>query len=126
MTDPLYDEEECRPIPSGVYSARVSKAEIKTSAAGNRYVACDIQIIQGAQQGKLIDSNFHIYAKDSKFRHDSRRRFSKLVKSCGINGNIHDPAEILDKPFLMELGETKDKFGDTNCIVGFEKLRKGE
>jgi len=124
MSEPLYDEEECRPLPSGVYSAKVLKAEIRTSAAGNRYVACDIQIIQGAQQGRLIDSNFHIYAKDSRFRHDSRRRFSKLVKSCGINGSIHDPAEIIDKPFLMEIDETTDKFGKTNCIIGFERIKR--
>jgi len=119
--EPLFSAEETRPIPAGTYSARVARAEIKTSRAGNQYLSCDIQIIQGASQGKLIDANFHIYSQDSKFRADSRRKLARLASVCGIE-KVMKPNDLLDIPFLVEIGETKDSFGDTNIILGYSKL----
>lgn len=123
-SEPLFDPSECEPIPCGTYSARVHKAEVRTSKAGNRYLSCDIQIITGEHQGRLVDCNFHIYSTDSKFRADSRRKLARLTNCCGI-GVMMKPEELLDKPFLVEIGKTTDSFGDTNNVVGFEKQKRG-
>jgi hypothetical protein len=125
MDELIFSPEECQPIPKGTYTARVLKAEIKTSKAGNKYISCDVQIIQGASQGKLVDCNFHLWANDSKFRSDSRRKFARLVSSCGIQTEIkvNDLSVIVDKPFLVDIGEQEDNFGNVNCINGFNKLR---
>ena len=120
--EPLFDPLECQPIPAGTYSARVSRAELKISKAGNKYLSCDIQIIQGSQQGRSVDCNFHIYSTDSKFRADSRRKLARLSNCCGIEV-VMKPEELVDKPFLVEIGETTDSFGATNNVLGFEKLR---
>ena len=122
--EPLFSDEEVRPLPAGVYSARVMRAEIKTSRAGNQYLSCDIQVIQGSNQGKIIDANFHIFSQDSKFRADSRRKLARLSKVCGIE-KVMKPNDLLDIPFLVEIGETTDNFGATNIILGYEKLGRG-
>jgi hypothetical protein len=126
MDDLIFSPEECKPIPKGTYTARVLKADIKTSKAGNKYIACDIQIIQGSYQGKLVDCNFHMWSNDSKFRADSRRKFARLVSSCGIQTEIkvNDLSIILDKPFLVDINEQEDNFGNMNCINGFNKLKR--
>lgn len=126
MDDLIFSPEECKPIPKGTYTARILKAEIKTSKAGNKYIACDIQIIQGSYQGKLVDSNFHMWSNDSKFRADSRRKFARLVSCCGIQTEIKvdDLSIILDKPFLVDINEQEDNFGNMNCVTGFNKMRK--
>ena len=122
--DLLYDPSDIQPIPSGTYSAHVSRAELVTSKAGNEYVSCEIQILQGSQQGKVVSVNFHIYAKDQRCRQDSRRKLTKLLSCCGIEDVTKTSLQLLyEKPFLVEIGETKDNFGDTNNVLGFEKLR---
>ena len=121
--EPLFDPDECKPIPAGTYSARISRAEVKTSKAGNKYLSCDIQIIQGCQQGRVIDANFHIYSTDVKFRADSRRKLAKLSNCCGVD-KVMKPDDLVDKPFLVDIGETNDSFGATNNILGFERIRK--
>lgn len=126
MDELIFSPDECQPIPKGTYTARVLKAEIKTSKAGNKYIACDIQIIQGSYQGKLVDCNFHMWSNDSKFRADSRRKFARLVSCCGIQTEIKvdDLSIILDKPFLVDINEQEDNFGNMNCVTGFNKMRK--
>lgn len=122
--DLLYDPIDIQPIPAGTYSAHVAKAELVTSKAGNEYVACEIQILQGSQQGKTVSVNFHIHAKDPRFRQDSRRKLTRLLSCCGIDNVTKSSLQSLyEKPFLVEIGETKDNFGDTNNVLGFEKLR---
>lgn len=122
--DLLYDPSDIQPIPSGTYSAHVSRAELVTSKAGNEYVSCEIQILQGSQQGKVVSVNFHIYAKDQRFRQDSRRKLTKLLSCCGIEDVTKTSLQLLyEKPFLVEIGETRDNFGDTNNVLGFDKLR---
>jgi len=32
------------------------------------------------------------------------------------------PEELVDKPFLVEIGETTDNYGATNLILGYSKL----
>lgn len=122
--EPLFDPEETKPIPAGTYSARIMRAEIKTSRAGNKYLACDMQILQGAQQGRALDANFHIFSTDTKFRADSRRKLARLASSCGIV-TVMKPEELVDKPFLVEIGETTDNYGATNLILGYSKLGRG-
>jgi len=117
-----FQQKKLDPSPLELIQARVARAEIKTSRAGNQYLSCDIQIIQGASQGKLIDANFHIYSQDSKFRADSRRKLARLASVCGIE-KVMKPNDLLDIPFLVEIGETKDSFGDTNIILGYGKLK---
>lgn len=122
--DLLYDPTDIQPIPSGTYSAHVSRAELVVSRAGNSYVSCEIQILQGSQQGKTVSVNFHIHAKDQRFRQDSRRKLTRLLSCCGIQDVTKSSLKLLcEKPFLVEIGETKDNFGDTNNVLGFEKLR---
>lgn len=120
----LYDPIDIQPIPAGTYSAHVAKAELVKAKSGVEYVSCEIQIIQGSQQGKTVSINFHIHASDSRFRQDSRRKFTKLLSCCGIDNATSSSLNLVcEKPFLVEIGETRDSFGDTNCILGFEKLR---
>jgi hypothetical protein len=124
MSDVLFDPEEIKLIPPGEYCCRIMNSEVKTSSSGNTYVSTIIQIIQGSQQGRTVDFICHIGATDAKFRFDSRRKFARLVSCCGITTSITDPNVLLDKMLLVEIGQSKDKFGDMNNILGFKKLQK--
>lgn len=118
----LFDPEEIKMIPPGEYCCRVLNSELKKASSGNTYINCLIQVIQGSQQGRTVDFMCHIGASDAKFRYDSRRKFARLVSCCGITTSITDPKVLIDKMLLVEIGQSKDKFGDMNNIVGFKKL----
>lgn len=119
----LYDPIDIQPIPAGEYYAHVTSAALVTSKAGLDYVACEIKILQGSQSGKTVHTNFHINAKDPRFRQDSRRKLTKLTTCCGI-GNItkNNLALLCEKSFIVEVGETTDNFGSTNNVLGFERI----
>lgn len=75
-----FTKKEFKIADPGVYYAKVSKTEMKTSQAGNEYlsVTFDITDKDGNKKGKLFDMFFE---SDKSFLQYKLRRF---VTACGI------------------------------------------
>ena len=77
-------EQSFEPIPSGNYDITVDKFDVKTSNAGNEYLAATFRVADGDFANRLIFDQFNLKHPDTNTREISERRIRTLFGAAGF------------------------------------------
>lgn len=105
------------PVPPGKYKLVLAQEEIKISKSGSRYVATQMEIIDGQYKGRKIFNNFNLWNASPKAAGIAMSEMKQLCLACGKRGVVGDTAELRGIPFDAEVGvEKRDGFSAQNTI----------
>lgn len=122
------DSTDFNPLPDGWYEAEVEDAELKTSSSGD-YTAVNVtfRIIGPTHAGRLVWNWFN-YDSDTpepqrsesmaKALRIGRAELHRLSRAVGINGDLEDTDDLLNKPLMIKL--KVDAKGDKNDVKGYK------
>jgi len=106
-------------IPAGKYVVVATRADYKRNKNQNGYfVDCEFQVTDGEYNGRKFWEMFNIKNENAQAESIGKREFSKLLTALGFK-TIKSMSEIVDRPFVAELGfkkKSKDSTDEVNTI----------
>lgn len=114
------------PIPKGDYPVCVVASEMKTSKAGDKYLALTAQVLRGEFQNRRIFVNLNLFSSNETAKQMSKALLSSLCRAVGIM-TPSDSSELHDKPCIAALTvrEGKGDYGPSNSVTAFKPLNAG-
>lgn len=91
-------------IPAGKYVVVCTRADYKKNKKGTGFlVDCEFQVTDGEHANRKLWMMFNIKNEDQQAESIGKREFSMLLQALGLK-QIKSMSEIMDKPFVAEVG----------------------
>lgn len=110
-------------LPKGRYSAIVSRAIWKNASTGGRYIELELTIQGPTHARRKVWDRWNLENHNETTVARARRSAAALCMAIGLRG-FHDPAELCDKMFEVNIGVEKNKdprYPDKNNVVNYVK-----
>lgn len=114
-----FKTSDFKPLPSGLYAAKVTKSEIKeTKAKDGKYITFKVSLLGAKGIRNRIIFPIHMIASDTKSVDFGLRMLKQLASILGLDyDDIQDTSLFHDKVFGVKLGvEDSEKYGTNNVI----------
>jgi hypothetical protein len=121
------------PLPAGWYTANITQAELKTTAAGDgQYIKLRYDITGPTHQGRVVFGNLNIKNASAKAEEIGRQQLGEIMRAIGL-AKVQDTDQLIGASIQVKLevrpARTDDKTGKTyeasNDVKGFKAVNGG-
>lgn len=111
------------PLPAGWYTATITKAELKTTGAGNgQYIKCRYDITGPSHQGRVVFGNLNIKNPNVKAEEIGRQQLGDIMRAIGL-AKVVDTDNLIGGQISIKLSIKQDpKYGASNEVKGFRSV----
>lgn len=113
-----------KPLPAGVYGAKITKAEISNNKAGNgQYIKIEFTLLGSKGiKGRKVFEYLTIQHPKEQVVQIALGKLKKLIKMVGKDpDSVEDTSELTNELISVKLNVKNDeKYGPQNKIVDFE------
>ena len=111
------------PLPAGWYTATITKAELKTTGAGNgQYIKCRYDITGPSHQGRVVFGNLNINNPNVKAEEIGRQQLGDIMRAIGL-AKVVDTDNLIGGQISIKLTIKQDpKYGASNEVKGFRSV----
>ena len=111
------------PLPAGWYTATITKAELKTTGAGNgQYIKCRYDITGPSHQGRVVFGNLNIKNPNVKAEEIGRQQLGDIMRAIGL-AKVVDTDNLIGGQISIKLTIKQDpKYGASNEVKGFRSV----
>lgn len=121
------------PLPAGWYTANITQAELKTTAAGDgQYIKLRYDITGPTHQGRVVFGNLNIKNASAKAEEIGRQQLGEIMRAIGL-AKVQDTDQLIGASIQIKLdvrpARTDEKTGKTyeasNDVKGFKAVNGG-
>jgi hypothetical protein len=121
------------PLPAGWYTANITQAELKTTAAGDgQYIKLRYDITGPSHQGRVVFGNLNIKNASAKAEEIGRQQLGEIMRAIGL-AKVQDTDQLIGASIQVKLEirdkRTDEKTGKTyeasNDVKGFKAVNGG-
>ncbi len=121
------------PLPAGWYTANITQAELKTTAAGDgQYIKLRYDITGPSHQGRVVFGNLNIKNASAKAEEIGRQQLGEIMRAIGL-AKVQDTDQLIGASIQVKLdvrpARTDEKTGKTyeasNDVKGFKAVNGG-
>ncbi len=121
------------PLPAGWYTANITQAELKTTAAGDgQYIKLRYDITGPTHQGRVVFGNLNIKNASAKAEEIGRQQLGEIMRAIGL-AKVQDTDQLIGASIQVKLdvrpARTDEKTGKTyeasNDVKGFKAVNGG-
>ena len=121
------------PLPAGWYTANITQAELKTTAAGDgQYIKVRYDITGPTHQGRVVFGNLNIKNASAKAEEIGRQQLGEIMRAIGL-AKVQDTDQLIGASIQVKLevrpARTDEKTGKTyeasNDVKGFKAVNGG-
>ena len=111
------------PLPAGWYTATITKAELKTTSAGNgQFIKCRYDITGPSHQGRVVFGNLNIKNPNVKAEEIGRQQLGDIMRAIGL-AKVVDTDNLIGGQISIKLSIKDDpKYGASNEVKGFRSV----
>lgn len=118
------DDIGFKPLPAGVYGAKVTKAELSNNKAGNgKYIKVEFTLVgQKGIKGRKVFEYLTVQHANEQVVQIALGKLKKLIKSIGKDPeSVEDTSELQNEMVGLKLKlHTDATYGPQNKVVDFE------
>lgn len=120
------EEQNFEPLPAGWYDMMVTESEMKTSKAGNDYLAITLSGIADNCTNKKVFMNLNLFHHNETVSRIAQQQLKQLCQAAGVE-RPKDSSEIHDIPVLVKLViEEDENYGAKNIAKGFKPAEQAQ
>jgi len=121
------------PLPAGWYTANITQAELKSTAAGDgQYIKLRYDITGPTHQGRVVFGNLNIKNASAKAEEIGRQQLGEIMRAIGL-AKVEDTDQLIGASIQVKLevrpARTDEKTGKTyeasNDVKGFKAVNGG-
>jgi len=118
------------PLPPGWYTANITQAELKSTAAGDgQYIKLRYDITGPTHQGRVVFGNLNIKNASAKAEEIGRQQLGEIMRAIGLS-RVQDTDQFIGSSIQVKLevrpARTDEKTGKTyeatNDVKGFKAI----
>jgi hypothetical protein len=122
------------PLPPGWYTASITQAELKSTAAGDgQYIKLRYDIIGPTHQGRVVFGNLNIKNASAKAEEIGRQQLGEIMRAIGL-ARVQDTDQLIGASLQVKLdvrpARTDEKTGKTyeasNDVKGFKAITRSD
>ena len=113
-----------KPFPAGMYTARITGAELKDTKAGNggQYIALRLDITGPSHQGRVVWSNLNIKNPNPKAEEIGIQQLGDIMRATGI-GKVKDTDQLIGGDVSIKVViKLSEEWGDKNEVKSFSAI----
>jgi len=116
-------------VPAGIYKVAVVDAELKDTKSGTgKIIKTQFKILEGANAGRLIFSNFNIINDNEQAMNIGRAQLKRLMVQAGKENpdTLSSPSELVGLTCMAEVTVAggKGEYGPSNQVGKFTAIDK--
>lgn len=97
------------PLPDGMYVVMVAKSDIRQSKSSDgKYAAMEYEVVEGEYKGRKVFENLNLWNSNSTAVSIAKAALGNLQLACRLP-KISDTSELHGIPFVLKVGQKKDK-----------------
>ena len=113
-------------IPEGKYTVGITSTEEKTSAAGNRYLNLQLQVLDGPHKNRVVFDIINLYHPDDDVREIAERTLASICKATRVL-KPKSSEELHNTPLQAVISKEFDsQYGDQNRVKKYMPLESME
>ena len=112
------------PLPPGWYTANITQAELKTTAAGDgQYIKLRYDITGPSHQGRVVFGNLNIKNASAKAEEIGRQQLGELMRSIGL-AKVTDTDQLIGGSLQIKLDvrAATEQYPAQNEVKGFKAI----
>jgi len=111
------------PLPAGWYTANITQAELKTTAAGDgQYIKLRYDITGPTHQGRVVFGNLNIKNANPKAEEIGRQQLGDIMRAIGL-AKVTDTDQLIGGQIAIKLEVKEDaQYGASNEVKGFKSV----
>ena len=112
------------PLPPGWYTANITQAELKTTAAGDgQYIKLRYDITGPSHQGRVVFGNLNIKNASAKAEEIGRQQLGELMRSIGLD-KVTDTDQLIGGSLQIKLDvrAATEQYPAQNEVKGFKAI----
>ena len=112
------------PLPPGWYTANITQAELKTTAAGDgQYIKLRYDITGPSHQGRVVFGNLNIKNASAKAEEIGRQQLGELMRSIGL-AKVTDTDQLIGGVLQIKLDvrAATEQYSAQNEVKGFKAI----
>ena len=111
------------PLPAGWYTATITKAELKTTSAGNgQFIKCRYDITGPSHQGRVVFGNLNIKNPNVKAEEIGRQQLGDIMRAIGL-AKVVDTDNLIGGQISIKLEVKNDEqYGASNEVKAFKSV----
>lgn len=111
------------PLPQGVYTATITKADLKDTKDGTgKMIALRLDITGPSHQGRVIFSNLNIRNKSPQAEEIGRQQLGDIMRAIGLS-SIQDTDQMIGGQVQIKVDiEKKEGFEARNQIRAYKSV----
>ena len=115
---PVSTSSSFEPIPAGLYTATITKAEVKKTKLGDgEYISLRFDITGPTHQGRVIFHNLNIKNKNPKSEEMALKDLGKIMRATGLS-RVSDSDQLIGGTMGLKLVvKVDEKYGAGNNVV---------
>jgi hypothetical protein len=122
------------PLPPGWYTANITQAELKSTAAGDgQYIKMRYDIMGPTHAGRVVFGNINIKNASSKAEEIGRQQLGEIMRAIGL-ARVQDTDQLIGASIQVKLdvrpARTDEKTGKTyeaqNEVRGFKAITSSD
>lgn len=113
-------DQDFQPIPDGIYTAEVKKAELKDTKDGTgQYINLQFSVLGPTHAGRVVFAIVNIKNKNQQAEEIGLRQLKELRIACGI-ATLRDTDELVGRSMKIKVKTQKsEEYGDKNTVAAF-------
>jgi len=112
------------PLPAGWYTANITQAELKTTAAGDgQYIKLRYDITGPTHQGRVVFGNLNIKNASPKAEEIGRMELGNLMRAIGL-AKVTDTDQLIGGSLSIKLDvrAATEQYAAQNEVKGFKAI----
>lgn len=118
--------DDFAPIPAGIYTAEITRSEVKDTRAGTgNYLSLGFKILEGQYAGRIVFHNINLKNPNDIAVQIGRKELAKLLQAIGRTG-VQESSELHGIPMQIKVAIEIDKTGryePSNSVKNFAQLK---
>lgn len=111
-------------VPAGWYNVNITKAEIKSTKAGNgQYIAVRYDITGPTHQGRVVFGNVNIKNPNSQAENIGRQQLGEIMRAIGLT-RVTDTDQLIGGSLHIKVSikEADGQYEASNEVKGFKAI----
>ena len=112
------------PLPPGWYTANITQAELKSTAAGDgQYIKMRYDITGPTHEGRVVFGNLNIKNASAKAEEIGRQQLGELMRSIGL-AKVTDTDQLIggDLQIKLDVRAATEQYSAQNEVKGFKAI----